>query len=117
MALCPTVIKVPPTWDVWMAVLFTAVFATVFAFFVQTWAQARLEASRVAIILTLEVVFTALIAVGVGQEVLALKTIVGGAFMLAAMVIVVFPTQTREPRAASPARGRKSREPAITPGR
>jgi drug/metabolite transporter (DMT)-like permease len=88
----------PPTWDVWMAVLFTAVFATVFAFFVQTWAQARLEASRVAIILTLEVVFTALISVGVGQEVLALKTVVGGAFMIAAMVIVVFPTQTREPR-------------------
>ena len=52
---------------------FTAVFATVFGFFVQTWAQARMEASRVAIILTLEVVFTALISVGVGQEALALR--------------------------------------------
>jgi drug/metabolite transporter (DMT)-like permease len=85
----------PPTGDVWMAVLFTAVFATVFAFFVQTWAQARMEASRVAIILTLEVVFTALISVGVGQEVLALKTVIGGVFMIAAMVIVEFPSPRR----------------------
>jgi drug/metabolite transporter (DMT)-like permease len=88
----------PPTGDVWMAVLFTAVFATVFAFFVQTWAQARLEASRVAIILTLEVVFTALISVGVGQEVLAPKTVIGGVFMIAAMVIVVVPTHNRRAR-------------------
>ncbi|MEO7372363.1 MAG: DMT family transporter [Terrimesophilobacter sp.] len=90
----------PPTWDVWVAVLFTAVFATVFGFFVQTWAQARMEASRVAIILTLEVVFTALISVGVGQEVLALKTVIGGLFMIAAMVIVEFPGRGRRARIA-----------------
>jgi drug/metabolite transporter (DMT)-like permease len=86
----------PPTGAVWLAVLFTAVFATVFAFFVQTWAQARIQASRVAIILTLEVVFTALISVGVGQEVLAPKTIIGGALMIAAMVIVEFPGRRRK---------------------
>lgn len=90
----------PPTWDGWMAVLFTAVFATFFGYFVQTWAQARVEASRVAIILTLEVVFTALISVGVGQEVLALKTVIGGAFMIAAMVIVEWPSRSRRGRIA-----------------
>ena len=86
----------PPTVDVWMAVLFTAIFATVIGFFVQTWAQARMEPSRVAIILTLEVVFTAVVSVAVGQEVLALKTIIGGAFMVAAMVIVEMPTRGRK---------------------
>ena len=86
----------PPTVDVWMAVLFTAIFATVIGFFVQTWAQAQMEPSRVAIILTLEVVFTALVSVGVGQEVLALKTIIGGAFMVAAMVIVEMPTRGKK---------------------
>jgi len=91
----------PPTADVWVAVLFTAVFATVFGFFVQTWAQARMEPSRVAIILTLEVVFTALISVGVGQEVLALKTVLGGMLMVAAMVIVEFPTRGRKARSPS----------------
>jgi drug/metabolite transporter (DMT)-like permease len=93
----------PPTWDVWMAVLFTAIFATVIGFFVQTWAQARMEPARVAIILTLEVVFTAVVSVGVGQEVLALKTILGGVFMIAAMVIVEWPTRgKREHIAGSP---------------
>jgi drug/metabolite transporter (DMT)-like permease len=97
----------PPTSDVWVAVLFTAVFATVFGFFVQTWAQARMDASRVAIILTLEVVFTALISLGVGQEVLALKTVIGGLFMIAAMVIVEFPRRGRRARIApTPATGR-----------
>lgn len=86
----------PPTWDVWMAVLFTAIFATVIGFFVQTWAQARMEPARVAIILTLEVVFTAVVSVGVGQEVLALKTIIGGIFMIAAMVIVEWPTRGKK---------------------
>lgn len=90
----------PPNWDVWMAVLFTAVFATILGFFVQTWAQAQVEASRVAIILTLEVVFTALISVGVGQEVLAPKTIIGGLLMIAAMVIVEFPGRKRRARIA-----------------
>jgi drug/metabolite transporter (DMT)-like permease len=86
----------PPTFDVWMAVLFTAVFATAIGFFVQTWAQARLEPSRVAIILTLEVVFTAIIAVAVGQEVLELKTIIGGAIMIAAMLLVEWPSRNKD---------------------
>jgi drug/metabolite transporter (DMT)-like permease len=86
----------PPTFDVWMAVLFTAVFATAIGFFVQTWAQARLEPSRVAIILTLEVVFTAVIAVAVGQEVLELKTVIGGAIMIAAMLLVEWPSRNKD---------------------
>lgn len=90
----------PPNVDVWIAVLFTAVFATIFGYFVQTWAQARIDASRVAIILTLEVIFTALISVGVGQEVLALKTVIGGLFMIVAMVIVEFPSRGRHPHIA-----------------
>ena len=86
----------PPTANVWGAVLFTAIFATAIGFFVQTWAQARLEPSRVAIILTLEVVFTAVIAVAVGQEVLSLKTIIGGAIMIAAMLLVEWPSRNKE---------------------
>lgn len=81
----------PPNGDVWFAVLFTAVLSTALAFFVQTWAQGIMDASRVAIILTSEVLFTAIIAVAVGQEVLSLKTIIGGAIMLAAMLLVEWP--------------------------
>ena len=89
----PDGIQPPPNLDVWIAVLFTAVLATAFAFFMQTWAQARMEASRVAVIMTLEVVFTALIAVLVGQEVLTLKTVIGGALIVVAMFIVEWPAK------------------------
>jgi len=86
----------PPDGGVWFAVLFCAVFATAAAFWVQTWAQSLFDSSRVAIVLTLEVLFTALLAVGVGQEVLALKTIIGGAVMVVAMLVVEWPTRSRD---------------------
>jgi drug/metabolite transporter (DMT)-like permease len=85
--------QVPPSEDVWFAVLFTAVLATALAFFVQTWAQGIMDASRVAIILTSEVVFAAAISVAVGQEVLTLKTLLGGALMVAAMLLVEWPSR------------------------
>jgi drug/metabolite transporter (DMT)-like permease len=83
----------PPDFSGWFAVLFCAVFATAVAFLVQTWAQSQMDASRVAILLTSEVVWAALIAVLVGQEVLGFKTIVGGAIMIAAMLIVEWPSK------------------------
>ena len=89
----PDGIQPPPNLEVWGAVLFTALLATAFAFFMQTWAQARMEASRVAVIMTLEVVFTALIAVLVGQETLTLKTVIGGSLIVVAMFVVEWPAK------------------------
>jgi drug/metabolite transporter (DMT)-like permease len=85
--------QAPPNGDVWFAILFTAVFATAIAFFVQTWAQSHMDASRVAIILTSEVVFAAAIAVMVGQEELMIKTIIGGALMIASMLVAEWPSR------------------------
>lgn len=81
----------PPNASVWGVVVFTAVFATAAAFLVQTWAQSIMDPSRVAIILTTEVIFAAAIAVAVGQEVLALRVVIGGALMVFAMLIVEWP--------------------------
>jgi drug/metabolite transporter (DMT)-like permease len=81
----------PPNSSVWGVVVFTAVFATAAAFLIQTWAQSIMDPSRVAIILTTEVIFAAAIAVAVGQETLALRTVIGGALMVAAMLIVEWP--------------------------
>ncbi len=88
--------QMPPDGGVWFAVLFCAIFATAVAFWVQTWAQSMMDSSRVAIILTLEVLFTALLAVGIGQETLALKTVIGGGIMVAAMLIVEWPTRDND---------------------
>jgi drug/metabolite transporter (DMT)-like permease len=83
----------PANLSTWLAIAYTGIFATAVAYFVQTWAEARMDASRVAVILTLEVVFAAIVAVAVGQEVLALKTVVGGALIVLAMFVVEWPTR------------------------
>ena len=57
-------------------------------FLVQTWSQAHLSATRAAVIMTLEPVFAAVIAVAVAGEQLGLREVVGGALVLAAMAIV-----------------------------
>ncbi len=87
----------PPNFSVWFAVVFTAVFATAIGFFVQTWAQSKMDASRVAVVLTLEVVFTALISVLVGQETLLPKTVIGGAIIVLAMLVVEWPSRRKDP--------------------
>jgi drug/metabolite transporter (DMT)-like permease len=94
--------QAPPDADVWNAVLFTAVFATAIAFFVQTWAQSIMDASRVAIILTTEVVFAALFAVALGQEVLSIRTVIGGSLMVIAMLIVEWPSRNDQNQTVTP---------------
>ncbi|MEN9752819.1 MAG: hypothetical protein RL670_510 [Actinomycetota bacterium] len=83
----------PSDSGVWGAVIFTAVLSTALAFLVQTWAQSHMDASRVAIVLTAEVVFAAAFAVMVGQEELQVKTLIGGALMIAAMLLVEWPSR------------------------
>lgn len=85
----------PVGFDGWFAILFTAIFSTALAFFVQTWAQGIMDSSRVAIYLTTEVIAAAAIAVAVGQEVLQVRTIIGGALMVVAMLVVEAPSRGR----------------------
>jgi drug/metabolite transporter (DMT)-like permease len=84
--------QAPPNGSVWFAIVFTALLSTVFAFWVQTWAQTIIEPSRVALLITSEVIFTALLAVGVGQEPLTITMVVGGSIMVAAMLLVEWPS-------------------------
>ena len=87
--------QAPPNASVWFAILFTALLSTVFAFWVQTWAQTIIEPSRVALLITSEVVFTAIIAVSVGQEPATLAMVIGGSVMLIAMLLVEWPTKSK----------------------
>jgi len=83
----------PPSSDVWVAIIFTAVLSTAAAFWIQTWAQTLMDASRAALIMTSEVVFTAVIAIAAGQEPVTVAVTVGGALMLGAMLIVEWPSK------------------------
>ncbi len=84
----------PPDTQVRSVVVFTAVFATFFAFVIQTWAQARISATKVAVILTMEVVFAALFSVALGAEPLTLRILIGGSMVLVAMIMIVQPKVT-----------------------
>jgi drug/metabolite transporter (DMT)-like permease len=79
----------PPDWGVWATVIFTAVVCTAIAFMVQTWSQAHMTTTQVAVILTMEVVFAAVFAIIFGGERLTLQTAVGGILVVIAMYVIV----------------------------
>lgn len=79
----------PPDLGVWAVVVFTAVFATAIAFIIQTWSQAHMSAIKVAVILTMEVVFAALFAILFGGESLTLQSTLGGSMVITAMYLIV----------------------------
>ena len=81
----------PPDLQVWLVVLFTAIFATAFAFVIQTWSQARISTTKVAVILTMEVVFAALFSFMYGMEPFTLRLAAGGTMVLIAMLAIVQP--------------------------
>ena len=85
--------SLPPDRGVWSVVIFTAVFATAVAFIVQTWSQAHMSATKVAVILTMEVVFAALFAILLGGERLTIQTAVGGILVVVAMYLIVLKEQ------------------------
>jgi drug/metabolite transporter (DMT)-like permease len=79
----------PPDAGVWGVVVFTAIFATAIAFIIQTWAQAHMTSTKVAVILTMEVVFAAIFAIAFGGETLTLQSAIGGILVVGAMYLIV----------------------------
>ena len=79
----------PPDWGVWATVIFTAVVSTAIAFVIQTWAQAHMTTTKVAVILTMEVVFAAIFAIIFGGERLTAQVALGGILVVTAMYVIV----------------------------
>lgn len=86
--------EAPNTDQEWKATIFTALLATSVAFLIQTWSQSKMDATVVAVVLTLEVVFAALFAVIAGQESLTIRAITGGGLIFAAMLLMQVPQKT-----------------------
>jgi drug/metabolite transporter (DMT)-like permease len=72
---------------VWLQVVYMAVFAAGLALLAQTWAQAHLPPTRAAIIMCTEPVFAASFAILYGGESLSGRLLLGGAIVLAAMLL------------------------------
>ena len=89
LASIPEGYSAPRDYGVWAVVVFTAVICTAVAFVVQTWSQAHMTTTKVAVILTMEVVFAALFAIIFGGERLTLQATLGGLMVLTAMFMIV----------------------------
>jgi len=81
--------QLPPDSGVWATVIFTAVACTAVAFVIQTWSQAHMSTTKVAVILTMEVVFAAFFAIVFGGETLTLQKALGGVLVVIAMFVIV----------------------------
>ncbi|MEZ0111776.1 drug/metabolite transporter (DMT)-like permease [Catenulispora sp. EB89] len=81
------VLTLPPNAAGWAAVAVTALLGTAAGFFLQTWSQARMPATRAAVVLTMEPVFAGVTGVLAG-ETLAVRGWIGAALVLAAMYAV-----------------------------
>ena len=88
----------PPDTQVWGVIIFTALFATAIAFVIQTWSQARISTTKVAVILTMEVVFAALFSFMYGMEPFTLRLALGGTLVLIAMLAIVQPRVSSNPQ-------------------
>jgi drug/metabolite transporter (DMT)-like permease len=80
--------SLPPDGHAWAVVVFTALVSGAGALLVQTWAQAHLSATRIAVVMTMEPVWTAVFAVLLAGESLTARTALGGLMILAAMYLV-----------------------------
>jgi drug/metabolite transporter (DMT)-like permease len=89
-------IEAPHDSGVWQAILYTAIFASAFAFLVQTWTQSFMTATSIGILLTMEYIFAAIFGVIFGHETLALRTLLGGSLVIIAMVVIIKSEESKE---------------------
>ena len=75
-----------PSTDVWIAIFITGVFASALAFYIQTWAQAHIDASRTALIIAMEPAWAVAAAVVLAGQRFGLLQAAGAALVLAAIV-------------------------------
>ena len=82
--------ELPPDSSVWLAVIFTAFFATFLAFLVQTKAQSVMSATAASVLLATETPFAVIFGLYFNSDPLTLKIITGGMLVMGAMGLVIW---------------------------
>ena len=82
--------QVPPDGSVWIAILFTALFATFLGFLIQVKAQSIMTATAAGVILAMEVPFAFIFGLYFDNDPLTLRIASGGALVMGAMAMVIW---------------------------
>jgi drug/metabolite transporter (DMT)-like permease len=81
-------IQLPGTVADWLILIYLAVIAGALTMVLQTWAQARVESSRAAVLMAMEPVWAAAFAVALGGESVTERMVIGGLAIVTAMYLV-----------------------------
>jgi drug/metabolite transporter (DMT)-like permease len=81
-------IQLPGTVVDWLILIYLAVIAGALTMVLQTWAQARVESSRAAVLMAMEPVWAAAFAVALGGESVTVRMVIGGLAIVTAMYLV-----------------------------
>ena len=89
-------IQLPHDSGVWQAIFYTALFASAFAFLIQTWTQSFMAPTSIGILLTMEYIFAAIFGVIFGHESMTLRTLIGGSLVIIAMLVIIKSEESKE---------------------
>lgn len=86
-------------WQVWAAVLWTALSGTIYAFFLQAWAQRRTTSTHAAVLLCLESVFSAVFGIIFGMDTITWRLVTGAGLIFSGILIIeVLPFRSPTPQ-------------------
>lgn len=85
-------------WQAWAAIVWTAASGTIYAFFMQSWAQRYTTSTHAAVLLCLESVFGAVFGVMFGMDSVTWRLIGGAGLIFTGIVVIeALPTPGRVP--------------------
>ena len=88
-------LQLPASGPDWLVVAYLGLVAGALTMVLQTWAQARIEPTRAAVIMAMEPVWAAGFAVALGGESVTWRLLVGGLAILCAMYLAERPPRNR----------------------
>jgi drug/metabolite transporter (DMT)-like permease len=106
-------LAVPRGWTVWGALVVTGVFASALAFLVQTWAQRRTSATRVAVIFAMEPAFAAFFGYTLAGDRLGPVGWIGCGVIMLGIVLAEPAAASALRRLVRPAPGRPGDQPRM----
>jgi drug/metabolite transporter (DMT)-like permease len=75
-------------WQAWAAILWTALSGTIYAFFIQSWAQRYTSSTHAAVLLCFESVFAAVAGVIAGLDTVTWRMLTGASLIFAGMLLI-----------------------------